>query len=70
MRNLLLFGGGSLFALGMLLATGAEYNWKQGLVAIVLMGVGALCFNRADKDERKLFSRDKKHTIEKWEEAA
>jgi hypothetical protein len=48
-KNYLPIVGAVCVSLGMLMATGVDYNLWQGFYALVLMGVGAWAFNRHDR---------------------
>lgn len=70
MKKTLSIIGAVLVCIGMLMATGVDYNPWQAVYAAVLIGAASVCFNRADaigkreKSERmrKLFD-DKRSTI-------
>ena len=59
-KNLLPIVGAVCVSLGMLMATGVDYNLWQGFYALMLMGAGAYCFNRHDRMSRE--SENKKST--------
>ena len=48
-KNILPIVGAICVSLGMLMATGVDYNPWQAVYALVLMGAGAWAFNRHDR---------------------
>ncbi|MBO4499134.1 MAG: hypothetical protein J5732_02640 [Bacteroidaceae bacterium] len=53
MRKYLPIVGAVCVSLGFCMASGVDRNEWQALYALILMGAGAWCFNRADRMSRE-----------------